>query len=282
MRASISLSAVSAIWLLSTVANAQGYPPQQYPPQPYPQQQPPPGYGQPYPQQQPPPGYGQPYGQQPGYGQPGPGYQQPYGGGYGGYYRPGPPPPPPQPACCIGSIRINPLDIVTDKSVPLEAEFAIVGPLSLQADVAYNFGIPSTFATAPPKEIAGAGFTAGGRVGIWFTDDPLRGWYGKGVFRYQHINMYEKALGSSAPRTALDEIGFGAQLGHSSVFGRDGGFTLSWGIGIIYVPSAKNKYVTVSDTYQNDGCGGRGATNQLCVERPNLDLLGQLAIGYTW
>ena len=268
MRATL-IRAFFAVALTSSAALAQGYPPPQYPPQPYPQQQPPPGY---YPQQQP---YGQP-----GYGQPGPGYQQPYGGGYGGYYRPGPPPPPPPPSCCIGSIRINPLDIVTDKSVPLEAEFAIIGPLSLQADVAYNFGIPPTFSSAAPREIAGAGYTAGGKVGIWFTDDPLRGWYGKAAFRFQHINMYEKA--TDGPRTTMNEVGFGGMLGHSSVFGRDGGFTLSWGIGIIYIPSAKNQYVTVSDTYQSDGCGGRSPTNQLCVERPNLDLLGQLAIGYTW
>ncbi len=272
------LFAFAAVSLTSSAVLAQGYPPPQYPPQPYPQQQPPPGY---YPQQQPPPGYGQPYGQpgygQPGYGQPGPGYQQPYGGGYGGggYYRQAPPP-----SCCFGSVRINPLDIVTDKSVPLEAEFAVIGPLSLQADLAYNFGVPPTFDAGAPDGVTGAGFTAGGKVGIWFTDDPLRGWYGKAVLRYQHINLYEKAV--DGPRTTMNEVGYGAQLGHATVFGRDGGFTLSWGIGIIYIPGAKNQYVTMADTYRGDGCGGKVPTNQACVERPNLDLLGQLAIGYTW
>ncbi len=271
MRATLA-STFAAVTLCSSAALAQGYPPPQYPPQPYPQQQPPPGY---YPQQP----Y-QPYGPGPGYGQPGPGYQQPYGGGYGGY-RPAPPPPPPPPVCCSGSVRINPLDIVTDKSVPLEAEFAVIGPLSVQADVAYNFGIPPTFGGGAPQGIAGAGYSMGGKVGIWFTDDPLRGWYGKGVLRFQHINMYEKA--TDGPRTTMNELGYGAQLGHSNVFGRDGGFTLSWGIGIIYVANAKNQYVTVSDgPYANDGCGGKGPTNQLCIERPKLDLLGQLAIGYTW
>lgn len=287
-----AIFAGAALFFASSAALAQGYPQQPYQQQPYPQQQQPygqPGYGQPpppgYGQQQPgygqpPPGYGQP---QPGYGQPPPGYGQPppgyYGGppgGGGGYYRP------PPPVCCSGSIRVNPLDLVFRK-ISMEGEFAIVGPISLEIDPTYIFGVPGSGSDG----YSAKGFGIAGKVGVWFQGDALRGWYAKGVVEF--TQYYVTATDIDNSKLSFGELAYGAMIGSQTVFGRDGGFTLSGGIGVKFIPGASNHLLqtgpsTPGGDFNASGCKDEKSVQgpARCLTRTNIDFLGQFAIGYTW
>lgn len=299
----LGVLAGAALFFASSAALAQGYPQQPYQQQPYPQQQQPygqPGYGQPQPgygqpppgygQQQPgygqpPPGYGQP---QPGYGQPPPGYGQPppgyYGGppgGGGGYYRP------PPPACCSGSIRINPLDLVF-RRVSMEGEFAIVGPISFEIDPTYIFGVPGSGSDG----YSANGFGIAGKVGVWFQGDALRGWYAKGVVEF--TQYYLKATDIDNSKVSFGELAYGAMIGSQTVFGRDGGFTLSGGIGVKFIPGASGHLLQTEKGLVNAQgqpityTGEKDCKDQtvngpgVCITRTNIDFLGQFAVGYTW
>ena len=129
----ISVPLACAVALLSGVAVAQGYPPQQ-----------PPGYGQ-----QPPPGYGQ---QPPGYGQqPPPGYgQQPPPGGY----------------------RLNPAAQRSKKRSDLEIGFLYTTAAAYGVGVGVWFsaevGIEDPGVFLIPPALLGVAAP----VGVWFLDDP--------------------------------------------------------------------------------------------------------------
>ena len=267
--------------LLATASSSaqQNYPPGGGYQQPPGYGQPPPGYGQPPPGYgQPPPGYGQP---PPGYGQPPPGYGQPPPG-YGGY---GPPPPPPKPAprCCVASLRINPLELI-NKRVAVEAEASPFGPISLELDGDYVYGVSGTEDVG--VKVTGLGGSL--KLGYWWSSyTALRGWYGKGVLRYESIKLQASDVDN---KVVITELGYGAMLGNQMNFGDSGGgFSLSWGIGILYVPSASNH---VFQYGPDDGrlyeplraCGDfvPKGPEYTCVKRDAVQPLGQLAIGYTW
>lgn len=263
---------LSALVLLPVVLTSTAAFAQQYPPGGGYQQ--PPG-GQPYgPTYQQPPG-------QPGYGQPG-GYQPPppgYGRGGYGY---GPPPPPPPPKCCTASLRINPLELI-DKRVSGELEVSPISPVSVELDVDYVFGLRGS-ETAGYK-VNGLGGNL--KLGYWWSSyTALRGWYGKAVLRYETTRVSATDIDN---KITITELGYGAMIGNQMNFGDDGGgFTLSWGIGVLYVPEAKNHVfqygpdtgfnyepLRACDRYQPKG-------DTYCFERDSFRLLGQFAIGYTW
>lgn len=288
MRPSLALAAASALLLCSQAAQAQ-YPQQQ----PYGQQQPPygqPGYGQPYGQPYQPggqPGYGQPYGQ-PGYGQPPPGgyYGQPPPGGYGqpGYGPPrggyGPPPqqskprPPPEP---LLSIRINPIDLFF-KRVTLEGELAVIDYLSVEVAMKYIFGDKSASKDATYTSKA---FEMSGRLGFWPGGTPLKGFFLKGTADYSRWSF-----SSDLDSTSFGEPALGLLLGSQSIFGGSSGFTFSGGVGARYVFGAEHPvYATGPDAAAGTkySCGGVDSKKYLaCVDHTGPDLIGQLAIGYTF
>ncbi|EYF08066.1 hypothetical protein [Chondromyces apiculatus] len=284
----------------------QGY--GQQPPQGY-GQQPPQGYGQQPPQgygQQPPQGYGQPpqgygygqqgYGQQPppGYGQPPPGYgygQPGYGPGYGppppGYGRnrgrgdeegpdgPEPPPPPKARTCCTWSVRYNPFDLLLGK-VTFEGEYAVVGPLTLGVEPAWIWGSPFS------ANLERGGYSIAGTVGVYFGGNAMRGLYLKAYLGYEnfkatvtHEGARESELASNPDATnsrTIDSGIAGGMIGSSSVIGRNGGFILSWGIGI-GVAFGDTRQITVhADRYGPQTVVFNDKTSRL---RP----LGSLSLG---
>ena len=226
--------------------------------------QPQPGYGQPgYGQgqpAQPQPGYGQPgYGQpgygQPGYGQPGydqPGYDQPgYGQpGYGqlGYgqsgYGPPPPPEPPEPDTLFWSIRYDPFDLLF-RRVTIEGEIAL-GTLPLSFELA-----PSWIFDSPSENLEEEGFDIAARF-VWYVQGrPLEGFWVKAHVNFERFKATlfrestdgtffgkpnpEHCDADSATGTCsrdVDSFHVGAMVGNSTVFGDDGGFALTGGIGI--------------------------------------------------
>lgn len=228
-------------------------------------------YGQPQP---PPQGHGQQgpyYGQPPpqGYGQQGPYYGQPPQGGY-------PPRPPPSPPCCTASLRINPIDLFFQKA-RFEADFRLLDWLSFEVAPTYIFGIPN----ADKSEYSGKGFGASGKLGFWFEGQALRGFFAKALVdasRYQLASDYGSMI-------SFTEVGFGMLLGSQRVFGTDGGFTFSGGFGAMYIPNSTTHTLftgppTLAKRYE---CAGL-EVNQPCVniERNRVDVIGQLAVGYTF
>jgi len=215
------------------------------------QQPPPPGYGQPAPGYgQPPPGYGQP---PPGYGQPPPpNYPPPgYPPGYGpppGYGRPPPPPPPPREPppkpCCLWSVRYDPFDLLSAQ-VTFEGEIAL-GSLPLSVEVA-----PSWIFDSFADEIDESGFDIAARFGWYVGGDALDGFWVKFNAQYENFSstLYRGDTdaevyfgkpgamcdGDSETGTCtltIDSFVLGLMVGNSVVFGRNGGFALTGGIGV--------------------------------------------------
>lgn len=199
-----------------------GYPPPGYAPAP--------GYGQ-NPQQ---PAYGQ-YPQQPGAppaGYPPPGYTYPPQGAPGQYgYAPppGPPlPPAPKPStCCRWSARVDPFDLLFRK-LTFQAEVKIVGPISLEFTPSWIFG-------SPYDNIDEKGYSLGFNAIVHFiSGKAFDGMWLKGHFAYENFeatltNPFETSLSASQ---RLSSAIVGGMIGSSSVWGRDGGFIVSGGIGI--------------------------------------------------
>lgn len=245
----------------------QPYPPQPYPPQPYPQQP----YGQ--------PGYQQPYGQPGGYyGQPPPQGYRPPGGYYGppqGYGPPPPPPKPPRPPEPFLSIRINPIDLFFQR-LSLEGEVAIIDYLSAGVAMKYVFGDPQA---SDDSLYTSRGFELSGQLGVWPGGTPLKGFFLKGTADYSSYN-YE----SPVDKLSFGEPALGLLLGSQSLFGNAGGFTISGGIGARYVFGDKNPLIlAANETTTTSVCGTFETKKPLaCIKHRGPELVGQLAIGYTF
>jgi hypothetical protein len=289
--------------LWSSAAAAQPTPPPDdpaAPAQPAPGQ-PPPGYGQPapgYPQQQgyPQPGYPQPGNPQPGYPQQGypqqgypqqPGYPQPgypqgypppgYPPGYGGYQPPAGPPPPPAPkpaTCCRWSVRVDPFDLLF-RRLTFQGEIAIVGPLSIELT-------PSWIFDSPYENLTEKGFALGGNVTVYFLSG--KAFQGMWLKAHASFESYDATLTNPGITSHTDTQSvktgvFGGMIGSTSVFGRDGGFAISGGIGIgaatagtvtLFAPGAPG-------TNPNNGIPDISAT--LFDKLDRLKLLGSLGLG---
>lgn len=179
------------------------------------------------------------------------------------------------------SIRANPLDLIFSR-VSLEGEYAPTRYLSVEIDPTYVFGVPGTKSSG----FTAAGYTIGGRLGVWFQGHALRGWFLKGVAEYDHYQMK-----SSFDSTQYGEGVVGAMLGSQTVFGRDGGFTLSGGIGIGYVVNQTDHGVltgpeSTAARALNQPIGQCGGTafygSFACATESSIRILGQFALGYTF
>jgi hypothetical protein len=277
---------------LGHAARAQVPPPTGWPTAPPAQPAPPPpGYGQP-----PPPGYGQPppapgYGQPPapGYGQPPPGYGQPPPAGYGqppgewgapaGSQQGYAPPQPAQPEPLFASIRANPLDLLL-KRVSLEGEVAAYGPISVELSPSFAFGIPGT----SQYKYSATGFGLDGKVGVYFEGDALEGWFAKAVLGYHGYKAK-----SDYDSLSYGDVLLGALVGNQFFpLGSDMGLTISTSIGVGVVPGARERLLVVggprTDGRQsvcNDG-KARSDYYAACVSGGTLQLLGSLAVGYSF
>jgi hypothetical protein len=255
------LALAAATLLLANEASAQ------YPP-PYGQ----PGYGQPGGYGQPPPGGGY-YGQPPprGYGQP---YGQPGYGPQGGY---GPPPKPPAPLEPLFSLRINPIDLFFQRAT-IEGEVALIDYLSAELALKYVFGDPRASKDAL---YTSGGYEFSGRLGFWPGGTPLKGFFLKATGDYSFYR-YESDVASSS----FGEPALGMLIGSQTIFGRYSGFTFSGGIGARYVFAQERALrVPSPDAKANERfvCGDTESTKQIvCINHRGPELIGQLAIGWTF
>ncbi|MCC6551471.1 MAG: hypothetical protein IT372_00430 [Polyangiaceae bacterium] len=254
-----ALGAAAGALLLASTASAQQPPPQPGYAQPgYAQ----PGYGAP------PPGYGAP---PPGYGAPPPGYgygAPPPGYGYGPAAGPPPPPKPSRPSCCRWSVRFDPFDLLF-RRMTFEGEVAIIGPLTLEIQPSWIWGSPS-------ENLDTTGFALGGNVGVYVSGDALKGFWIKG---HAGFETFEATLTHPDDPDAVDQKTVssaivGGMLGSTSVFGRNGGFAISGGIGI---GVALADPVTLTATPANENIGAISATDYDKIDK--IQLLGSLALG---
>ncbi len=242
------------------------------PPPPYPQPQQP-GYGN-YPQQQ--PGYGNYPQQQPGYGnypQQQPGYAQP---GYypQAYYNvpppPGPPPPPKpiKPACCRWSLRFDPFDLLF-RRLTFQGELAIAGPISIEIAPSWIFG-------SPYENFDAAGFSIGGNLAWYFlSGKALKGLWLKAHVGYENYDatLTNPALPSSSDTKTASSAVLGGMIGTTSVFGRNGGFAISGGIGIGVATADEITLVAPGDALRP------GYAAKLYDKSDRIRLLGSLGLG---
>jgi hypothetical protein len=190
--------------------------------------------------------------------------------------------PPEERTCCTLSLRWNPFDLVFSK-VSFEAELAVVGPLSIEVAPRYIFGIPDE----GQDSITAKGYGVDGKLGYYFSGHALRGFFLKAVAQYEHYSLTGTTSGNNNT-LSFSETTVGGLIGSQTVFGRNGGFTLTGAIGVGYTLSAKNYEFEVSDTPVNPAIqckqpdGPIHTVYTACVDRPSINLIGQLSIGYTF
>ncbi|WP_437671787.1 hypothetical protein [Sorangium sp. So ce131] len=208
----------------------QGYPQQGYPQQGYPQQGAQQGYPQQgYPQQGAQQGYpqqGYPQGAQQGY--PQQGYpQQGYGQAYALPEGPPPPPKPPESACCRWSVRYNAFDLLLGR-MTFEGELAVVGPLTVGISPSWIWG------SLLDEQLDTTGFAFAADVGVYVEGKPLQGFWIKGRLGYESFEATVTSSYSGIDPGVGDvsSVILGGMLGSTNVFGRDGGFAMSGGIGL--------------------------------------------------
>lgn len=243
---------------------------------------PPPGYGQP------PPGYGHP---PPGYGQPPPGYGPPRR--RGDYEAPpeGPPPPPkPSPSsCCRFSVRFNPFDLLL-RRMTIEAEVAVIGPLTIEIVPSWIWGSPY-----PLQETRG--FALAGRFGGYFSGKPNRGFWLKGHVGYESFAVEvvnERTMARTFSTENVKSPVLGGMIGSSTVFGRNGGFIISGGLGIGVATASRQTVTACASPKLVSDSGAPLLEPTECLEQPEgppderihfydklgrMQLLGSFALG---
>jgi hypothetical protein len=230
---------------------------------------PPPGEGTGLtpPPQAPPYGYG-PAGN-PGYGT--------YPGGYGYAPPPGPPPLQLEPAtrCCRWSIRYNPFDLI-NRRASFEAEVAVAGPFALEFDPSWIFGTST-------DGLDEKGVELGGRAVFYIFGKPMRGFWVKAHASYERYDAtYTNPATPNDPKLkaskTLGSAILGALIGSSWVIGKDGGFTLSGGVGVGATTAAQTSIVAPGDATRNVA----PAQIDFYDKSDRVRLLGSLALGATF
>jgi hypothetical protein len=232
----------------------QGYPQQQeYPPQQgYPQQ----GYPQQgYPQQ----------------GYPPPGYPQQ---GYPPGAAPLGPPPleaPPEGGCCRFSARFDPFQLLF-RRLAFEGEVKITGPFSVGVEPAWIWG-------SNTANLDQQGFQLLGFAGWTFSGRTLRGFWIRAVGGFEQFDatLTHPNFSSVKVKKSIGSGLFGAMIGNSVVFGQNGGFTLSGGIGIGVATAEKTPIIAYSPDPNTPS-----VTVTFYDGADRLRLLGSLGLGVTF
>ena len=160
-------------------------------------------------------------------------------------------------------MRVDPFDLIF-RRLTFIGELGIIGPLSVEV-------VPSWIWGSPTEDIDEQGFSIGANAVFYFMGEMLRGFWLKAHFGYE---IYEATLSREddpyfAGATATEDIStviLGGMIGSSTVFGRDGGFTISGGIGI-GAALAEKKRLAISST---DG--------KLTLEHTYFDKAGRIQL----
>ena len=173
-------------------------------------------------------------------------------------------------------MRYNPFDLLLGK-MTFEGELAVIGPLTVGIEPAWIWGAPTS------ALVDRAGFSIAGTLGVYVQGTPMRGFWLKGYLGYESFEAtvmherFEDITGSGRVSSAIA----GGMLGSSSVFGRNGGFTLSGGIGL-GVALADPQNVTADPTPGPNGQTNRSGDEYVAVfydKTAKLQLLGSVSLG---
>ncbi len=203
------------------------------------------------------------------------------GNAYGGYgYVPptGPPPPPAEPPsrCCRWSVRYNPFELI-DRRLSFEAEVAVAGPFAIEFDPSWIFG-------SSTDGLDEKGVELGGRAVFYIFGKPMRGLWVKAHASYERYNatFTNQSPGNGdgklkAQRSLASAI-LGALIGSSWVIGKDGGFTLSGGVGIGVATAPQTSIVAPGDLTR----GIPPDQIDFYSKADRIRLLGSLSLGATF
>jgi hypothetical protein len=101
------------------------------------------------------------------------------------------------------------------------------GPLTVEVAPSWIFG-------APGDGIDAGGVSVLGALGVYFQGTPLRGFFLKGIAGFESFEatLQHPVLEDSMASGTVSSPIFGMLFGSSHVFGRNGGFHLSGGLGV--------------------------------------------------
>ena len=152
---------------------------------------------------------------------------------------------------------------------------AIIGPLALELTPSWIFDSPSEGLTTK-------GFSFGGNIAFYFSGKAFQGMWLKAHLAYESYDaVFTNPFISStrdptqfmSPETPISTGVFGAMIGSTSVFGRDGGFVISGGIGI---------GAATADSVSLIAPGGPGVPSaelKIFDKIDRIKLLGSLGLG---
>jgi hypothetical protein len=188
------------------------------------------------------------------------------------------PPPPPAPrktTCCVASIRADPFNLIF-RRLTIAGEIKLFGPVTLELEPSWIFG-------SATENLDQQGLALVGRVGVYPFGRALRGLWVKAQGGFEGFNAtltHSAAASLSGTTTGEKYISsgvFGAMVGGSSVFGRNGGFTMTGGIGIGFATAP----ATTVTARGNDPRLGDEAV-QFYGKADRIRLLGSLGLGVTF
>lgn len=188
---------------------------------------------------------------------------------------PPPPPAPRQTTCCVASIRADPFNLIF-RRLTLAGEIKLFGPVTLELEPSWIFG-------SATENLDQKGIALVGRVGVYPFGRALRGLWVKAQGGFEGFNAtLTHSAAASLPGTTVGEKYvssgiFGAMVGGSSVFGRNGGFTMTGGIGIGFATSP----ATTVTARGNDPRLSDEAV-QFYGKADRVRLLGSLGLGVTF
>jgi hypothetical protein len=173
-------------------------------------------------------------------------------------------------SCCRWSVRFDPFDLLFRK-LTFQGEVGIIGPLSIEFTPSWIFG-------SPYENIDEKGFSLGGNATVYFISGKMfQGMWLKAHFAYENFtatitNPAEESLSASQ---RLGSAILGGMIGSTSVWGRDGGFVISGGIGIgVALASA------VTLTAPGDPIQGIPAVQTTLYDKlDKIKLLGSVGLG---
>ncbi|MEO7328562.1 MAG: hypothetical protein ABI193_08290, partial [Minicystis sp.] len=141
----------------------------------------------------------------------------------------GPPPPPipPKSTCCRWSARFDPFDLLY-RRLSFIGEVAVVGPLAIEGKGSWIFD-------STDENLSDKGFAIGGNIVFYFLE--LKAFKGMWLKAHASFESYTATISNpndtSLTNSTRVKTGiFGGMIGDTVVFGRNGGFALSGGIGI--------------------------------------------------
>lgn len=178
----------------------------------------------------------------------------------------------PQNTCCRWSARFDPFQLIYQR-VALEAEVKIAGDFSIGLEPAWIWG-----SNQPNLDQKGAQVL--GFVGWTFSGRTLRGFWLRAVGGFEAFDatLTHPNNKDATTKKAISSGIVGAMIGNSVVFGQDGGFTLSGGIGL-GVATANKTDLTVIDTTTKEPTK---YTVTFYDDGGRFRLLGSLGIGITY